>query len=71
MGFEVADAAWKRDTPAARASSMRALREVLPIPLAGLLTMRLKDSSSLGFTASLKYAIISFTSALSKKEFPE
>ena len=52
-------------------AAISALIEVSPIPLAGLFTTLLKDSSSAGFAASLKYAITSLTSALSKNEFPE
>ena len=53
------------------AADIKAVIEVSPIPRVGLFTTRLKDSSSLTLIANLKYAITSFTSALSKKEFPE
>ena len=65
------EAALKRLTPSALAAAITAPRVVSPMDLAGLLTTRLKDSSSLLLTTSLKYAIISLTSALSKKDFPE
>ena len=64
-------AALNKDSPCVWAAAESAARDVSPIPLAGLFTMRLNDSSSFRLTASLKYAIISLTSARSKKEFPE
>ena len=67
----VGSQALKSDNPRERAALTRASSDVAPIPLAGVLSTRRKDSSSFGLTASFRYAIMSFTSALSKKELPE
>ena len=47
-------AALKRDSSCSLAAAERAVSEVSPMPLAGLLTILLNDSSSLRLTASLK-----------------